>query len=74
MTFPELPRTRQKTPFMHDIRTTLTPVHHSETLIHLKLVPQPMDRAEVLHAPSYDISGSWKNTPGENDQVLSSEN
>ena len=32
-----------------------------------------MDRAEVLHAPSYDISGSWKNTPGENELVLSCE-
>ena len=32
-----------------------------------------MDRAEVLHAPNYDISGNWKNTPGENDQVLSCE-
>ena len=33
-----------------------------------------MDRAEVLHAPNYDIRGSWKNTPGENELVLSSEN
>ena len=33
-----------------------------------------MDRAEVLHTPSYVISGSWKNTPGENEQVLSCEN
>ena len=40
----------------------------------LKLFAQPMDRAEVLHAPRYDISGSWKNTPGENELVLSSEN
>ena len=29
-----------------------------------------MDRAEVLHAQSYDISGSWKNTPGENELVI----
>ena len=59
---------------MRDIRTMLTLVHHGETLVALKLFAQPMDRAEVLHAQSYDISGSWKNTPGENDQVLSSEN
>ena len=56
---------------MRDIRTMLTLVHHGETLSALKLFAQPMDRAEVLHAQSYDISGSWKNTPGENDQVLS---
>ena len=31
---------------------------------------QPMDRAEVLHAQSYDISGSWKNTPGQNELVF----
>ena len=49
----------------------VTPVHHGETLASFKLFAQPMDRAEVLHAQSYDISGSWKNTPGENDQVLS---
>ena len=35
---------------------------------------QPMDRAEVLHAQSYDISGSRKNVPGKYDQVLSREN
>ena len=56
---------------MRVIRTMLTLVHHGETLSSLKLFAQPMDRAEVLHAQSYDISGSWKNTPGENDQVLS---
>ena len=59
---------------MHNIRTMLTLVHHGETLLELKLVAQPMDRAEVLHAPRYDISGSWKNTPDENDPVLSYEN
>jgi len=42
-------------------------LHHGGTLVPLKLFAQPMDRAEVLHAPRYDISGSWKNTPGEND-------
>ncbi len=56
------------------MRTTLTLVHHGETLASFKLFAQPMDRAEMLHAPSYDISGSWKNTPGENDQVLLCEN
>ena len=48
-------------------------MHHGETCLPLKLFAQPMDRAEVLHAPSYDISGSWKNTPGENELVLSFE-
>ena len=56
---------------MRDIRTMLTLVHHGETLSELQRFAQPMDRAEVLHAQSYDISGSWKNTPSENDQVLS---
>ena len=51
----------------------LTLVHHGETLVQLKLVAQPMDQAEVLHVPRYDISGSWKNTPGENELVLSCE-
>ena len=35
-----------------------------------KLFPYPMDRAEVLHAQSYNISGRRKNTPGENELVL----
>ena len=56
---------------MRDVRAMLTLVHHGETLGTLKLLAQPMDRAEVLHAPSYDISGNWKNTPGENELVLS---
>ena len=56
---------------MRNIRTMLTLVHHGETLTRLKLFAQAMDRAEVLHAQSYDISGSWKNTPGENELVLS---
>ena len=46
-------------------------LHHGETLVGLQLFAQPMDRAEVLHAPRYDISGSWKNTPNENELVLS---
>ena len=45
---------------MRDIRTMLTLVHHGETLVALKLFAQPMDRAEVLHTPKYDICGSWK--------------
>ena len=49
-------------------------LHHGETLIPFKLFAQPMDRAEALHAPRYDISGSWKNTPDENELVLSCEN
>ena len=56
---------------MRDVRTMLTLVHHGETLVQLKRFAQPMDRAEVLHTPSHDISGSWKNTPGENELVLS---
>ena len=73
LNFPGMPRTRQKTPSMRDIRTMLTLVHHGETLSWLKLFAQPMDRAEVLHAPRYDISGGWKNTPGENELVLACE-
>ena len=46
-------------------------LHHGGTLIWFKLFPQPMDRAEVLHAPSYDLNGRRKNTPGENELVLS---
>ena len=42
-----------------------------QTLTALRIFPQPMDRAEVLHAPSYDLSGRRKNTPGENELVLS---
>ena len=49
-------------------------LHHGETCLQLKLFAQPMDRAEVLHAPRYDISGSWKNTPDENELVLPCEN
>ena len=32
-----------------------------------------MDRAEALHAASYDIKLSWKNTPSENEFVISCE-
>ena len=35
-----------------------------ETLAPFKLLTPPMDRAEVLHALSYDIELSWKNSPG----------
>ena len=40
-----------------------------QTLVQLRIFPQPMDRAEVLHAPSYDLSGRRKNTPGQNELV-----
>ena len=40
-----------------------------QTLPSLILFVYHMDRAEVLHAQSYDINGSWKNTPGENELV-----
>ena len=33
-----------------------------------------MDRAEVLHTPSYDIREGWKIGPGQNELVLPSEN
>ena len=48
-------------------------IHRSpcQTLSSLQRFPRPMDRAEVLHAPNYDISGRRKNTPGENELVLS---
>ena len=38
-----------------------------QTLSGFKLFTQPMDRAEVLHAPIYDPSGRRKNTRGENE-------
>ena len=59
---------------MRVIRTVLTLVHHGETLVPFKLFAQLMDRAKAFHTPRYDISGSWKSTPGENKLVLSSEN
>ena len=43
---------------------------HGETLIWPQLFPQPMDRADALHAASYDLNGRRKNTPGENELVL----
>ena len=42
-----------------------------QTLSALRISSQLMDRAEVLHAPSYDLSGRRKNAPGENELVLS---
>ena len=36
-----------------------------ETLNAFKLFAQHMDRAEILHAVSYDIGLSWKNILGE---------
>ena len=35
-----------------------------ETLAAFKFFAQPMDRAELLHALSYDIELNLKNTPG----------
>ena len=45
-----------------------------QTLSPLQIFPQPMDRAEVLHTPSYDIREGWKIGPGQNELVLPSEN
>ena len=59
---------------MRDIRTMLAQVHHGETLRAFKLFAQPVDQAEVLHTRKYDISGSWKNSPGEHEFVLLWEN
>ena len=42
-----------------------------QTLSSFKRFTQPMDRADVLHAPIYHLSGRQRNIPGENDQVLS---
>ena len=42
-----------------------------QTLSSFKLFTQPIDRAEVLHAPSYCLSGRRKNTLGENELVRS---
>ena len=47
---------------------------HMQTVASLELFLYPMDRAEVLHAQSYNISGRRKNTPGENELVRSSGN
>ena len=52
---------------MRDVRTMLTLVHHGGTLVWLKRFAQPMDRAEVSHAPFNDSSGKRKDTPGENE-------
>ena len=41
-----------------------------QTLGRSKLCPYPMDRARVLHVPSYNTKLSRKNTPGENEIVL----
>jgi len=71
LSVPELQRTRVRTQRTHNTRTMPTRAQHVETLIRLQRFPPPMDRAEALHAPSYDISGSWKNTPGENELVIS---
>ena len=53
--------------FRHLTRTTGAPM---QTLMSLELFLYPMDRAEVLHAQSYNISDRRKNSPGENELVL----
>ena len=56
----------------HEISPSDVPrVHPCKTLLPFKLYP--MDRAEVLHAQSSDLNGRRKNTPGENELVLSCE-
>ena len=54
--------------FRHLTRATGATI---QTLDSVELFLYTMDRAEVLHAQSYNISGRRKNTPGENDQVNS---
>ena len=44
-----------------------------QTLYPLELFLCPMDRAEVLHVQNYNLRGRRKNTPGENELVLSCE-
>ena len=43
------------------------------TLTPLQLLPQPMDRAEVLHTPSHTYKDRWKIVPIKNDWVESRE-
>ena len=54
--------------FRHLTRAMGAPM---QTLVAPQLFLYPMDRAEVLHAQSYDLSGRRKNTLGENELVLS---
>ena len=56
-------KTRFFMKFRHLTRATGAPM---QTLPSPKLFLYLMDRAEVLHAQSYNISGRRKNTPGEN--------
>ena len=59
------------TDFRENSSSDVPRVRPCKTLAWLKLFLYPMDRAEVLHAQSYDPNGRRKNTPGENDQVNS---
>ena len=52
--------------FRHLTRATGAPM---QALSLLELFLCPMDRAETLHAQSYDLDGSRKNTPGQNELV-----
>ena len=61
-------KTRFFMKFRHLTRATGAPM---QTLPWFKLFLYPMDRAEVLHAQSYNISDRRKNTPGKNDRVNS---
>ena len=61
-------KTRFFMKFRHLTRATGAPM---QTLPWLKLFLYPMDRAEVLHAQSYNTSDRRKNIPGENELVLS---
>ena len=70
---PEQPQINPKHGFLWENDITIFHGPPCQTLVPLQLFPQPMDRAEVLHAPSYDISGKRKNTLGENELVLSCE-
>ena len=56
--------------FRHLARATGAPM---QTLPSFKLFLYPMDRAEVLHVQSYDLSGRQKKTLGENELVRSCE-
>ena len=54
----------------HEISASEHPTGASmKTLASLRIVPQPMDRTEVLHAPRYDLELSWKNTTNDFNQV-----
>ena len=58
--------------YFHEISASEHPTGAlMQTLAWFKLFPQPMDQAEAAHAPSYDLNCRRKNTPSENELVLS---